>query len=76
MIIQQAHSHKKYILPIIFLLIITVALAGWAVVQGSDLRNTQESLASAQNQLGLVQADLSTAETNLETAQASLAQSQ
>ena len=76
MMIQQTHSHKKFILPIIFLLIIAVSFAGWAVVQSSDLRNTQESLASAQNQLELVQEDLSKAEANLETTQANLAESQ
>ena len=74
--LQQAHSHKKYILPIIFLFIIVAALSGWTVVQSSDLRETQDSLISTQNQLTITKADLTRIETNLSTAQSNLTQTQ
>ena len=74
--LQQAHSHKKFILPIIFLLIIVAALSGWTVVQSSDLRETQDSLVSMQNQLTITDADLTRIETNLSTAQLNLTRTQ
>jgi hypothetical protein len=74
--LQQAHSHKKYVLPIISLLIIVIALSGWTFVQSADLHNTQDSLASTQSQLTTTQADLTRTETNLTTTQSNLTQTQ
>jgi cob(I)alamin adenosyltransferase len=74
--LQQTHSHKKYVFPIICLWIIVIALSGWTFVQSSDLHQTQDSLASAQNQLTTTQADLAHTETNLTTAQSNLTQTQ
>jgi hypothetical protein len=74
--LQQTHSHKKYVLPIICLLIIVTALAGWTFVQAGNLHKSQDSLTSAQNQLTTTQADLARTETNLTTAQSNLTQTQ
>lgn len=87
--LTERHSHKKYLLPIIFLSVIVIALLVLTTTESlylaltkvdlaiteSNLALTQTQLETTQAYLAQTQADLATTRTQLKTSEAKLASS-
>jgi hypothetical protein len=75
-VLIERHSHKKYLLPIIFLSVILLALSASTVIQTNNLHSTQDTLAFTQSELTTTQTSLAQTEAQLATTQTSLAQTE
>lgn len=74
--ISGRHSHKKYVLPIIFLSLILVVLFAFMILESNNLHKAQDTLSVTRTELATTQANLNQTEANLKQTQAGLASTQ